>query len=85
MGMAGPEGFEPSFSGSEGQRLNPDWATGPQKRLVHKRLKVFRKSLKIVKGFIVVDVVDGPVAQHGWSVRLITERSPVQIRPGPLP
>ena len=25
----------------------------------------------------------GPVAQLGWSVRLITERSPVQIRPGP--
>ena len=56
---AGPEGFEPSISGSEGQRLNPYWATGPQKRLVHKRLKVFRKSLKIVKGFIVFDVVEG--------------------------
>jgi large conductance mechanosensitive channel len=27
----------------------------------------------------------GPVAQHGWSVRLIIERSPVQIRLGPLP
>jgi molybdate/tungstate transport system permease protein len=26
----------------------------------------------------------GPVAQHGWSVRLITERSPVRIRLGPL-
>ena len=25
----------------------------------------------------------GPVAQHGWSVRLIIERSPVQIRLGP--
>ena len=25
----------------------------------------------------------GPVAQHGWSVRLITERSRVQISPGP--
>ncbi len=27
----------------------------------------------------------GPVAQHGWSVRLIIERSPVQIRLGPPP
>jgi hypothetical protein len=27
---AGPRGFEPPFSGSEGQRLNPDWATGPK-------------------------------------------------------
>ena len=27
--LAGPEGFEPSFSGSEGRCLNPDWATGP--------------------------------------------------------
>ena len=25
----------------------------------------------------------GPVAQHGWSVRLIIERSPVRIRLGP--
>ena len=24
-----PEGFEPPFSGSEGRRLDPDWATGP--------------------------------------------------------
>jgi rubrerythrin len=28
--------------------------------------------------------VKGPLAQLGWSVRLITERSPVQIRRGPL-
>lgn len=28
--VAGPEGFEPPFSGSEGRRLNPDWATGPK-------------------------------------------------------
>src|SRR3990170_543316 len=28
---------------------------------------------------------NGPVAQHGWSVRLIIERSPVQIRLGPPP
>ena len=27
----------------------------------------------------------GPVAQHGWSVRLIIERSAVQIRLGPPP
>ena len=28
--------------------------------------------------------MEGPVAQLGWSVRLITERSRVQISPGPL-
>jgi hypothetical protein len=28
--MAGPRGFEPPFSGSEGRRLDPDWATGPK-------------------------------------------------------
>jgi post-segregation antitoxin (ccd killing protein) len=27
--MAGPVGFEPTFSGSEGRRLNPFLATGP--------------------------------------------------------
>jgi hypothetical protein len=27
--MAGPRGFEPPFSGSEGRRLDPYWATGP--------------------------------------------------------
>ena len=27
--MAGPVGFEPTFSGSEGRRLNPSLATGP--------------------------------------------------------
>ena len=27
---------------------------------------------------------EGPVAQLGWSVRLITERSRVQISPGPF-
>ena len=27
--VADPRGFEPPFSGSEGRRLNPDWATGP--------------------------------------------------------
>gem|GEM_PF-5640866 len=35
----------------------------------------------------VTDVLDGPVAQHGWSTRLIDISeivgSPVQIRPGP--
>ena len=28
---AGPGGFEPLVSGSEGRRLNPDWATGPKR------------------------------------------------------
>jgi hypothetical protein len=28
--VAGPQGFEPWFSGSEGRCLNPDWATGPE-------------------------------------------------------
>ena len=32
---AGPEGFEPPFSGSEGRRLNPDWATGPTENRGH--------------------------------------------------
>ena len=32
-GLAGPEGFEPTFSGSEGRRLNPVWATGPRRRI----------------------------------------------------
>ncbi len=27
--QAGPVGFEPTFSGSEGRRLDPYWATGP--------------------------------------------------------
>lgn len=27
--VADPRGFEPPFSGSEGRRLDPDWATGP--------------------------------------------------------
>ena len=27
--VAGPEGFEPSFSGSEGRCLDPGWATDP--------------------------------------------------------
>lgn len=29
-GLAGPRGFEPPFSGSEGRRLHPDWATDPE-------------------------------------------------------
>jgi hypothetical protein len=38
-------------------------------------------SLRIIKS---VALAKGPVAQLGWSVRLITERSPVRIRLGPL-
>ena len=31
--LAGPRGFEPLLSGSEGRRLNPDLATGPSRNL----------------------------------------------------
>jgi hypothetical protein len=34
--------------------------------------------------FLILRLCCGPVAQFGWSVRLITERSRVQISPGPL-
>ena len=33
--MAGPVGFEPTFSGSEGRRLNPYLATGPLEICLH--------------------------------------------------
>ncbi len=42
------------------------------------------KTLKNNQSFIVGNATNGPVAQFGWSVRLITERSRVQISPGPL-
>ena len=42
-----------------------------------------RKSLKTIVNLYYCQNW-GPVAQLGWSVRLITERSPVRIRLGPL-
>ena len=44
----------------------------------------YPKTLKNNQSFIVGNAINGPVAQFGWSVRLITERSRVQISPGPL-
>ena len=44
-----------------------------------KKFKAIFKKQHIIK----VTSPCGPVAQHGWSVRLIIERSPVQIRLGP--
>ena len=71
--MAGPRGFEPLLSGSGGRRLNPDLATGPPRKL---NINFPDKSFYAVGK-------RGPVAQPGWSVRLITGRSRVQISPGP--
>ena len=42
-----PEGFEPPFSGSEGRRLDPDWATGPNHNYARFRLKRFCELLEL--------------------------------------
>ena len=44
--VADPEGFEPPFSGSEGRRLDPDWATGPNHNYARFRLKRFCEMLE---------------------------------------
>ena len=48
MTVADPRGFEPPFSGSEGRRLDPDWATGPSK-ISGKAIKRILKILKTVR------------------------------------
>ena len=48
--MAGPRGFEPPVSGSEGRRLDPDWATDPQRLIALHAVKEFPLGKTLIIG-----------------------------------
>jgi hypothetical protein len=55
----------------------------PNNAIMESHIKIYGNSYKATLIFTSVTSKWGPVAQHGWSVRLIIERSAVQIRLGP--